>query len=160
MSVFETADSGPFKDVWEEKILAYMESIPDDAAGLLSYVVSHPDTTLFIPEVTAIASAEYRSCEIMPLPGDYLKSYVTFGVQKDSPYRDILNYFLSRLIESGNVAKLQVKYDSSAALNCKENNNGQSIGLETAFPAIMIMIAGIITSAILFLIEIVFKVFA
>ena len=159
-NAFEGADRGPLKDVWEKKILPFMESIPNDQEGLLSYVVSHPDSTLFISVATAIASEEYMNCELMPLPGEYWITYMAFGIQKNSPYGEVLNYFLRRLTEGGSVAKLQLKYLGSAALNCKRSGSGQPIGLETALPAIMIMIAGIITSALLFLIEVLFKLFA
>ena len=158
-NAFEGADRGPLKDVWEKKILPFMESIPNDQEGLLSYVVSHPDSTLFISVATAIASEEYMNCELMPLPGEYMTSGVAFGIQKDSPYGEVLNYFMRRLIEGGNVDKLQLKYLRSTALTCKENNSGQPIGLETALPAIVIMIAGIIISGILFLLEMFFRVF-
>ena len=159
MSKFERADTGPFKDAWDKKILPFLESIPDDEAGLLSYAVSHPDAALFISTATGMASAEHRNCKLLPIPGEYMTGYVTFGIQKDSPYGELLDYFLRKLTEGGHVAKLQLKYLASTHLNCKGNNKGQAIGLETALPAIIIMIAGIIIGAIFFIIEMFFKVF-
>ena len=159
MATFRGADRGPLQDVWERKILPFLDKIPNDVEGLFSYTVSHPDTTLFISEASGMAAPQYINCDLMPLPGEYLTGYATFGIQKDSPYGEALNYFIRRLIESGSFDKLQLKYLRSTALTCKKNNHGQAIGIETAFPAIVIMVAGILISAILFLLEMFFTVF-
>ena len=54
---------------------------------------------------------EYNSCELIILPKRYFYTRFTFGVQKDSPYLELINYHLLKMAERGVSAQISKTYE-------------------------------------------------
>ena len=156
ITIFQNASSGPLKKAWERKVRPFVKQLADSITQSIQQLLDHSDATLFLNPQEAMATNAYRNCKLTPIPGDYIPGYLTFAVQTDSPYKEIINYFLRKLTEDGSITRSELKYFARSKLKCLGDHlNGQSMGLNITISAIIIMIVGIIVSAILFIIEII-----
>jgi hypothetical protein len=98
---------------------------------------------------------EYLNCEIVAIPAKYAFIPYAYGFQKDSPYLDIFNYFLSQLQESGSYKKISKKYASQPQI-CPDYS-GKSLGFDSCVTMFLVIIMGLGLGFLLLLYECILK---
>jgi hypothetical protein len=98
---------------------------------------------------------EYLNCEIVATPAKYAFVPNTYGFQKDSPYLDIFNYFITQLKESGSYEKISKKYASQPQI-CPDYS-GKSIGFDSCVTMFLVIVMGHGLGFLLLLFECILK---
>lgn len=156
MSAFQEAKQGPFKDAWETKIRPFLEDIPNDWSDILQHVVDYPRTAGFATSEAVMNSNQYKNCDIVLIPRDYMTHYSAFGTQKDFHYKGIIDYYLRKLIEDGSVSKMKRRHSLTSNVKCtRGQKKGHAMGFNIALPAIIIITIGFIISTIFLLLELI-----
>ena len=88
------------------------------------------------------AQSGYDSCDFIALPSKSDFSYEAFGLQKNSPYLEFINYFILKLMENGAVEKILLKYKTPSQV-CPDYN-GEPIGYINCGSAFIILAIGFI----------------
>jgi hypothetical protein len=88
---------------------------------------------------------------LVAIPAKYDFKPYAFGFQKDSPYVDLFNYFLTELKEMGVYDEIATKYQQPPQF-CPDYS-GQSLGFDSCIALFMVVGAGLFASICLFLIE-------
>ena len=94
---------------------------------------------------------EYINCKIVATPGKYNYKHIAYGLQKDSPFLPLFNYYLNEMKEKGIFKQIQVKYEPSPQI-CPDYS-GKSLGVGSVFVAFCILFFGAAIAAILFGLE-------
>ena len=90
---------------------------------------------------------EYNSCELIILPKRYFYTRFTFGVQKDSPYLELINYHLLKMAERGVSAQISKTYEPQTQA-CPDYT-GTALGFHSLiFPFLVIMCGALISLVI------------
>jgi hypothetical protein len=100
---------------------------------------------------------EYLNCEFVAIPGKYAFIPNAYGFQKDSPYLDIFNYFITQLQESGSYEKISRKYESKSPI-CPDYS-GKSLGLDSCVIMFLVVLMGLGLGFLFLLIECLLKYF-
>ena len=78
----------------------------------------------------------YINCKILGTPGKYDFKPYAYGLQKDSPYLPLFNYYLNEMKEKGSLEQIKVKYTSQPQV-CPDYS-GKSLGIGSVFTAFAI----------------------
>ena len=97
------------------------------------------------------ANDAYVNCKIVATPGKYNYINIAFGLQKDSPFLPLFNYYLNVMKEKGIFKPIQVKYEPSPQM-CPDYS-GKSLGVSSVFTVFIVLIFGFGLSMILFGLE-------
>ena len=95
----------------------------------------------------------YVNCEILAIPAKYDFKPYAYGLQKDSPYLPLFNYYLNEMKEKGSLEQIKVKYTSQPQV-CPDYS-GKSLGIGSVFTAFAIFFFGVAFAIILFCLEII-----
>ena len=77
----------------------------------------------FGPTVNTMINFDSVPCNVSTESSAYFEAQVAWALQKDSPYRQLFNYYLTKLKENGQLQKLEVKYISKAKqISCAETD--------------------------------------
>jgi hypothetical protein len=98
---------------------------------------------------------EYLNCEFVAIPAKYALIPYAYGFQKDSPYLDLFNYFISQLQESGSYEKISRKYESPPQI-CPDYN-AKSLGFESCVTMFLVILMGLGLGFLLVLLECLLK---
>ena len=85
-------------------------------------------------------SKEYTKCEVIALPKKYKLKYFALGLQKDSPYLGIFNYYLLEMIQTGTLEEIVRSYRALPQM-CP-NLTGRALGFNSLITPFFIMSAG------------------
>ena len=94
---------------------------------------------------------EYTDCKIIAVPAKYDFVQVAFGMQKNSPYLDLFNYYLQEMTERGSLKQIQEKYEPQSQ-TCPDLN-GKPLTFGAVFTGFIILAFGAGLAMILFLLE-------
>ena len=94
---------------------------------------------------------EYKECKLVVLPAKYDFKPGAFGLQKNSPYLPLVNYYLLKMEEIGALKQIRQKYEPPPQI-CPDYT-GQALGFNSCFSAFSVWIGGAIVALILFSIE-------
>ncbi|KDR22908.1 hypothetical protein L798_14764 [Zootermopsis nevadensis] len=102
---------------------------------------------------TALAFKNKVNCTVVPLPRE-TSLYIPqgFAIAKRSPYLGLFNYNLNKLRSNGVLYKHRV-YDSMRRTFSKENAAWTRVRLEEVAPIIGFLLAGIVASSVVLLLE-------
>jgi hypothetical protein len=84
---------------------------------------------------------EYINCHIVNIPAKYDLSSYTYGFQKDSPFLDIFNYYISELKEKGSYREIEETYKSAPQV-CPDYS-GKPLGFDSCITLFLVIVAGI-----------------
>ena len=93
----------------------------------------------------------YRDCEIVQIPTNYDYKPFAWGIQKDSPFIGLFNYYLKDMREKGTMQQIKEKYESLPQV-CP-NSSGKPVGMDACFTAFGVLLVGGGISVLLFVIE-------
>ena len=93
----------------------------------------------------------YETCEFIALPAKYDFGFEAIGLQKNSPYLDVFNYYILQLMEKGAYDQIGKKYGVSSQV-CPDYN-GKPIGYVNCGVAFIILAVGFILCSVMMLIE-------
>ena len=87
----------------------------------------------------------------MATPGKYDFKPYAYGLQKDSPFLPLFDYYLNEMKEKGSLKQIQAKYDPPPQI-CPDYS-GKSLGVGSVFAAFGVLCFGFGMALILFGIE-------
>ena len=87
----------------------------------------------------------------MATPGKYDFKPYAYGLQKDSPFLPLFDYYLNEMKEKGSLKQIQVKYDPPPQI-CPDYS-GKYLGVGSVFAAFGVLCFGFGMALILFGIE-------
>lgn len=70
-------------------------------ADYLKVLLEQDDFALIDDTLGVIFYPEYRDCRVIRIPETYLFSPIAFGLPKDSPFKEIIDYEIAKLKEKG-----------------------------------------------------------
>ena len=97
------------------------------------------------------ANDAFVKCKIVATPGKYNYKHIAYGLQKDSPFLAIFNYYLDVMKEKGIFKQIQDKYEPSPQI-CPDYS-GKPLGVGTVFVAFCVLFFGVGIASILFGLE-------
>ena len=95
----------------------------------------------------------YEKCGIVKIPTKYDKKPLAWGIQKDSPFTDLFNYYLKDMKEKGSLNQIFQKYESQPQV-CPDFS-GKPLGFGSCFTAFGFLIIGAFLSCLLFALELI-----
>ena len=90
---------------------------------------------------------EFKDCKILIIPAKYEASSFGFGFQKHSPYIQIFNFYLNKLLEKGALNRIKKKY-SLEKQNCPDKS-GKPLTINACFSPFVIVIGGLFVAFII-----------
>ena len=97
------------------------------------------------------ANDAFVNCKIVATPGKYNYKHIAYGLQKDSPFLPIFNYYLNVMKEKGIFKQIQDKFEPSPQI-CPDYS-GKPLGVGTVFVAFCVLFFGVGIAVILFGLE-------
>ena len=150
---FKNALDGPFKAAWDTKFLNKEESLQSDFSSMMTLVRTGRYAMYnYLPSIKTLE--EFKECKISDVGFSLKQIYLAFALQKNSPYKEVLNRALSKMLENGEIGRFKSK-DLEKVPECAENGRGKSLGFETVVFPIGIFLVGIGCSLLLFFSELV-----
>ena len=93
----------------------------------------------------------YIDCEIVEIPTKYDYKPLAWGIQKDSPFIGLFNYYLNHMKEKGSMQQIFEKYESLPQV-CPDSS-GKPLGMNACFTAFGVLLVGAGISVLLFVTE-------
>ena len=168
---FEFSNDPVRSKIWHERIKPNVETYyeyvaknddpadPDNA--LKDLMLDDESYTVFGNYHTFNSYQEYKDCKIVIARGRYDHTYGAFGLQKNSTYLFVFNYFLQLLKEGGPLERLVTKdltYELGSDKQSCPGYDGKPLGLSTCFTSFILLFTGATISVILFVTEGVAKI--
>ena len=145
----ENASTGILKELWDSKFLNKDLSLKDCLDGIISKT---PNThAMCVPTEHVYYLEEYKDCLITDTGCTLLSANNAFAFSKGSPFRDLFNHAMSKMIENGELEKIKAKYK----INEPECNgsSGTSLGFKNVICAFYIFLAGLVVCTLVFVFE-------
>ena len=98
---------------------------------------------------------EYEKCEIIILPKKYNLQLFTIGIQKDSPYLGLFNYYLRKMRQDGSLDK-NVKDYFAVPQACPDNTD-KALGFNNLIFPVFILILGCLFSFVTLMFEVIYN---
>ena len=95
-----------------------------------------------------------EECAVMEIPFDILGFKTAFGFPKTSPFIHIVNHFISKNQENGNLKRIQTKWFKDAGGHCGSKRSLDSMGFDNVISAFIMMVSGLILTFSLLCLEI------
>ena len=93
----------------------------------------------------------YIDCEIVQIPTNYDYKPLAWGIQKDSPFIELFNYYLKDMKEKGTMQQIFEKYESLPQV-CPDSS-GKAVGMDACFTAFGVLLFGAGISVLLLITE-------
>ncbi len=93
----------------------------------------------------------FRDCEIIAAPAKYDLKPNAFGLQKNSPYLGIFNFYIRRLVQTGTLNKILTNYESPVQI-CPDYS-GKALGMNSCFTAFFPLFFAAGLALVLFVLE-------
>ncbi|PSN47436.1 Ionotropic receptor 110 [Blattella germanica] len=115
-NIFKTAmKDSVLGQIWQQKLEPFPEQLVNDIrSGLLEVLSESP--TIFMGHEDGCENTLQNSfrpteaCQVLALPQTYFKGGMGFGLQRKSPYKDIINYSLMKMKSSGILQRLKLEW--------------------------------------------------
>ena len=155
---FEDAKPGIFQSLWLNKFSDRTKSLtkfPKDSTKLaLNFKYAQ-----YTDYQVAINLKEYEDCKIQIMDVQGKKALTSFAFPRNSPYIELFNSKIQKMIENGELEKMKEKYlFSKKNPNCQKHG-GKSIGFENILIIFILLSFGIISSLVFCCAELIFKRF-
>ena len=153
---FEDAKPGIFQSLWLNKFSDRTKSLtkfPKDSTKLaLNFKYAQ-----YTDYQVAINLKEYEDCKIQIMDVQGKKALTSFAFPRNSPYIELFNSKIQKMIENGELEKMKEKYlFSKKNPNCQKHG-GKSIGFENILVIFILLSFGIISSLVFCCAELMFK---
>ena len=100
---------------------------------------------------------EYKECKIEDVGFSVGKSDSALGFPKTSPYRDLFNYEMRKMMERGELGRIEQKYKPEG-LSCGGGGKGRTLGFENIILVFLIFGLGLLLSIVSFLLELAVRI--
>ena len=152
--VFEGTKSGIFREVWETKFKDREKSLKGTTDEMISVISKH-DYALYEGYSTMDTIAGWHDCSISDVK--FIVNYqdYAFAFPKGSPYRDLFDLTLQKMVESGELKRIKDTY-ASRPPDCG-GSKGRSLGFGTTCFAVAVFLVGIVACLTFWIVEVIKK---
>ena len=154
-AVWEKGNSSIYQKVWKTKFKEKPKSLKDTEKEVILQALSGP-YAIYLFHTTLTNLPEYRNCL---LEGTNLlvdKVDLAFALQRNSPYLDLFNHAMQRIIESGELERIHRKHRVEEPA-CNDPGKGKPIGFENILLVFLILGSGTFVSIVICILEVCFK---
>ena len=109
---------------------------------------------LFFFNGVGINLQEYKDCKLDDVGFPVSKINLAFAFPKTSPYRDIFNHGLQKMMESGEIDRIRQKHKPEARI-CGGGGKGKTLGFKNIILVFLILGLGLLLSIVSLVVEIV-----
>ena len=148
---FESAKSDLFKQIWDTKFRDKEKSLKNTVEEMMN-VVKSGQYALLYPEVQTLE--QYKDCSLTDPGFVFFNFDNAFAFPKDSPFKDVFNHALLKMIESGELDKIKTKYKS--IYEC-DGSSGRSLGISNVGFAFAVFAIGLVLCTVVLGMEILRK---
>ena len=150
--VFEEAQTGQFKAIWETKFKNKEKSLKSEHSEMVS-VISRGEYAMYEGYSVVKALDGWNDCSITD--ANFVVNYLdnAFAFPKNSPFKDLFDQTLQKMIESGELQRIQRVYASKKP-DCG-GSKGRSLGFGTTCSALLVISIGIVACIVFLLLEII-----
>ena len=127
-------------------LLSFIADLRADAIPL-----ENPTIALYRDYISITSFESYKNCEVLAIPEKNKYTPSGFALQKNSPYLQLFDYYLTEMRDKGMFQKILLKYEPRAQ-QCPDLN-GLPIGFNNCFTAFLALLGGMSLGLILFIIE-------
>ena len=120
-------------------------------ARATSIPIENPSIALYRDFISMASFQIYKDCEVLAIPAKYRYTPCGFALQKNSPYLDLFNYYLTEMRDKGMSQKIISKYEPGTQV-CPDSS-GLPLGFDNCFTAFLALLGGMSLGLILFVIE-------
>ena len=153
MDTFKFSKEDIWQKAWKNQIQPHLEDYKNFSRAGVQYLMQHSNVALYHHYQAIRSYPEYGKCEIIPIPRRYHFAPIAFGFQKDSPYLEIFNYYLKRMIEKGVMKQISEKYEAPDQV-CADLS-GLPLSFESCFIAFFTLIVGLVMGVVLMTFELI-----
>jgi len=152
---FKLGKSSLKQDIWKSKLLPYKENFYNDKQDGINLILDDSSYVMY-DNIDAIKLfPEYRRCDVMDIQNIISIDRFAFPFPKRGQFNDLINYGLKKMIESGELKKLQIKWGNPDQ-KCG-GGKGRTLGFENTMPAFLIFVAGMSLSLFIIIFEMTIK---
>ena len=98
----------------------------------------------FGPTVNIMTNFDSVPCNVSTESSAYFEASIAWALQKESPYKQLFNFYLTKLKENGELQKLEVKYISKVEQSSCEKNDAKPIEFQVTFSAFIMLGVGFV----------------
>ena len=151
--IFKFSNDPEFQRAYKERIEPYLDRYKPYGRNLNDLLLDgkNPDVGA-VYEGSYIHYKEYTECKLVLLPTKYDFKPGSFGLQKNSPFLPLINYYLLKMEEAGALNQIRKKYETKPPI-CPDYT-GKALGFNSSFSAFSVWLCGAILAVALFSIEI------
>ena len=153
-SVWENSNSALDHQVWKTKFLEEGKSLKKSEQDMISQALSG-EFAIYYSQKVIKNTPEYKNCQIVGTGYSPNKADMAFALPHNSPYKDLINAALYRMIENGELTRIFIKHKSQEP-DCNTAGKGKPIGFENILLAFIILFGSIALSVCFCLMEVSF----
>ena len=154
-SFWENSNSAIDQQVWKTKFLEQEKSLKKSEKEIVSQAFSG-EYAIYHSLNVIKNTPEYKSCKIVGTGYSPNKMDIAFALSHNSPYKDLINAAMFRMMENGELTRILIKHKSQEPI-CNTAGKGKPIGFENILLAFIILFGSITISVCFCLMEVTFS---
>jgi hypothetical protein len=108
-----TKDTNPdVAIIWERTKENMDKQILQTESEIQEALLDDSKNVYFGAEINTLVNFDSVPCNVSTKSGDYFEASAGWALQKESPYRHLINFHLTKIKESGQMSRLTSKYIS------------------------------------------------
>ena len=151
-SVWQTGTSSIYQNIWKTKFNDKEKSLKKTEREVVSQGLSG-QYAIYLFHTTLTNLPEYKNCLLEGTRLLVNKVDLAFALRKNSPYLDLFNHALRKMVESGEMARIHMRY-SVKEPTCNDPGKGKPLGFENIVLVFIILGAGFCISIIICTVEV------
>ena len=151
---FRSAKIGPFKEAWAE-MKNGKKAFWSERSDAFESIMADRSLALFDFPIIVNTMEPYLTCKIESIPGKYFKGQWAMPVGKQFLFSELFNLQIMKMRNGGNIHYIfkQHKEKNGGKQQCGKSAKGSSLGMKPLISAFIILIAGILISLCIILVE-------
>ncbi|PSN32790.1 Ionotropic receptor 187 [Blattella germanica] len=151
LTYFQDSPRPLLQQVYKKMLEPHLNTMPHTGHVGLKRICSRYKYAFFTTDQEVHWSYGKTTCDIIKLPRTSFKSQVGMIIAKNSPYQDILDYYIQQLMRIGVLKRLRKKYEPQKPENIDPEY--QELDILAMFPLLVVLLTGAVLSILLLIIE-------
>ncbi|PSN32789.1 Ionotropic receptor 186 [Blattella germanica] len=151
LTYFQDSPTPLLKQVYKKMLEPHLNTMPHTGHVGLKRICNRYKYAFFTTDQEVHWSYGKTDCDIIKLPGTSFKSQVGMIIAKNSPYKDILDYYIKQFMRTGVLMRLRKKYEPRKPE--KLDPEYQELDILAMFPLLVVVLSGAVFSILVLTIE-------
>ena len=111
----------------------------------------------FVWTTDVIYAINQDNCDFLDIPYDVNSGMLTMAWNKHLPHRHFFNYFINKMIETGQMNRMKKKWLPKPKIDCGTNGEFVSMGIENMISAFAMILIAVILAVFILTLEIIVR---